>query len=318
MAQVLLTGGSSFTGLWIAEALVARGHAVVAPLRRSRSEYSGLRGERVSRLSGVAEIVFEAPFGSGRVLDLIDGRQFDALLHHAADIPNYRSLDYDVIAGVARNVEGARGIFQALARRGARAVVATGTVFESGEGGQGPGALAVTPYGLSKTLTNETFRHCAGWAGLGFGKFVIAGPFGVLEEGRFAWSLCQAWFAGRPAEIRTPRYVRDNIPVPLLALAYADLVDTMLADPNEERVARPQGFVGTQEAFGRRLAAELAPRLGLACVLEVLAQPLLIEPEIRVNSQPCLGQEWDEIRFWDDYAAYYQRIAREGLLVAPS
>jgi UDP-glucose 4-epimerase len=318
MAQVLLTGASSFSGLWIAEALVARGHLVMAPLKRSPSDYSGLRGERVARLSASAEVVFEAPFGSGPFADLIEGHRFDLLAHHAADIPNYRSPDYDVIAGVARNVEGARDVFRALARRGAGAVVATGTAFESGEGGDGPGALAVSPYGLSKALTNETFRHFARWEGLRFGKVVIAGPFGVLEEGRFAWSMFQAWFAGRPGEIRTPRYVRDNIPAPLLGRAYADLVDVMLAGRGGEQVARPQGFVGTQEAFGRRLAAEMAPRLELACAVEVWAQPVLAEPEVRINAQSCLAQDWDERGFWDDYAAYYQRIARDGLLGAPA
>lgn len=318
MAQVLLTGASSFTGLWIAEALAARGHQVVAPLLRSKADYSGLRGERVARLAGAAEIVFQAPFGAAAFLELIENRRFDLLAHHAADIANYRSPDYDAIAGVARNVEGARETFRALARRGALAVVATGTAFESGEGGEGPEALAVSPYGLSKSLTNEAYRHFARWEGLGFGKFVIAGPFGVLEEGRFVWSLMQSWFAGRPGEVRAPRYVRDNIPVPLLGRAYADLVDAMTAAPGAERVARPQGFVGTQEAFGHRLAAEMAPRLGLACAVEVWAQPVLAEPEVRVNAEPCLDQDWDEPGFWDDYAAYYQRIARDGLLGAPA
>ena len=318
MARVLLTGGSSFTGLWIAEALAARGHAVVAPLKRGLSDYSGLRGERVARLAGAAELVFEAPFGSGPFLDLIEGQRFDLLAHHAADIPNYRSADYDVVAGAARNVEGAREVFRALARRGAGAVVATGTAFESGEGGEGPGALAVSPYGLSKSLTNQTFRHFARWEGLGFGKFVIAGPFGVLEEGRFAWSMFQAWFAGRAGEIRAPRYVRDNLPVPLLGRAYADLVEAMLAGPGGDQVARPQGFVGTQDDFGRRLAAEMAPRLGLACATEAWAQPELAEPEVRINSEPCLTEDWDERGFWDDYAAYYQRIARDGTLSAPA
>ena len=45
--RILLTGGSSFTGLWFARSLAAKGHTVVAPLKGS--DYSGLRGERVSR-----------------------------------------------------------------------------------------------------------------------------------------------------------------------------------------------------------------------------------------------------------------------------
>lgn len=318
MARVLLTGASSFTGLWIAEALAAEGHAVAAPLRRTRSDYSGLRRERVDRLAGSAEIVSEAPFGSPRFLDLIEGERFDLLAHHAADIPNYRSPDYDVAQGFARNVDGAQAVFAALARRGGAAVIATGTAFESGEGGEGPQALAVSPYGLSKALTNETLRHYAHWAGLGFGKFVIAGPFGVLEEGRFCWSMMQSWFAGRPGVVRTPRYVRDNIPVPLLGEAYAALTAAVLQDGASEYAARPQGFVGTQAEFGQRLSAAMAPRLGLACEVELADQPTLAEPEVRINSDPWLRPGWDEAGFWDDYAVYYRRIAASGLLDAPA
>ena len=77
----------------------------------------------------------------------------------------------------------------AFVSAGGKAVIATGTAFEAGEGQAEPGDLAVSPYGLSKSLTNEALRHFARWRDLKFGKFVIAGPFGPLEEGRFGWSL---------------------------------------------------------------------------------------------------------------------------------
>lgn len=318
MARVLLTGASSFTGLWIAEALAAAGHQVTAPLRRERGDYSGLRRERVERLAATTEVVFDAPFASPRFLDLVRGG-FDLLAHHAADIPNYRAADYDVAEGVARNIAGAEAVFDALASSGGAAAIATGTTFEAGEGGGGPGDVAVSPYGLSKTLTNEALRNFARWRGLHFGKFVIAAPFGPLEEGRFAWSLFQSWFAGRPGQVRTPRYVRDNIPTPLLGRAYAALAERLLADAApKEAFGRPAGFIGTQEAFARRLAVEMAPRLHLACEVEALPQPELAEPEVRVNSEPWLMADWDAGAFFDDYASYYRRIAAEGLLAAPA
>jgi UDP-glucose 4-epimerase len=316
VARILLTGASSFSGLWIAEALAAAGHEVTAPLKRQEADYSGLRAERVARLKRSADAVFDAPFGSARFLDLA-ARGVDLLAHHAADIPNYRSADYDVMAGVARNTEGLEAVFRACARAGARAAVVTGTTFEAGEGGGGAGDLAVSPYGLSKTLTNEAARHFAPWSGLGFGKFVVAAPFGVLEEGRFAWSLFQAWFDGRPGQVRTPRYVRDNIPAPLLAAAYAGLTARLL-DGAGTAFGRPAGFIGTQAAFAERLAAEMRPRLGLPCEVDSLPQPELAEPERRVNSDPAIPPDWDAAAFWDDYAAYYRRLAETGRLAAPA
>jgi len=318
MAKILMTGASSFSGLWIAEALAAAGHEVTAPVRRARTDYSGLRAERVERLATSVQLVFEAPFASPAFAELAGGG-FDVLAHHAADIPNYRSASYDVMEGVNRNLLGAEAVLSAFASSGGKAVIATGTAFEAGEGHAEPGDLAVSPYGLSKTLTNEALRHFACWRGLSFGKFVIAGPFGPLEEGRFGWSLFQRWFAGEAGLVRTPRYVRDNIPVPLLAQAYAALVrDLMDGAEADQKISRPSGFVGTQEAFAHLLAREMAPRLGLACRVEAASQPELAEPLVRVNSDPWITPDWPQAVFWDDYAAYYQRIAAAGLLSAPA
>ena len=318
MAKILLTGGSSFSGLWIAQALAAAGYHVVAPVRRSLADYSGLRAERIERLANSVEVVFEAPF-AGPVFSELAGDGFDLLAHHAADIPNYRSADSDVMDGVNRNLLGAEAVLTAFVSAGGKAVIATGTAFEAGEGQAEPGDLAVSPYGLSKSLTNEALRHFARWRDLKFGKFVIAGPFGPLEEGRFGWSLFQRWFAGEPGLVRTPRYVRDHIPVPLLGQAYVALSDDLLnAAGPEQKIARPSGFVGTQEAFAHLLAREMAPRLGLACRVEAAPQPALTEPLVRVNCDPWITPGWPAAGFWDDYAAYYHRIAAAGLLSAPS
>ena len=42
-------------------------------------------------------------------------------------------------------------------------------------------------------------------------KFVIANPFGPLEEPRFTAYLAREWLGGRSAVVRTPEYLRDNI-----------------------------------------------------------------------------------------------------------
>ena len=319
MARILLTGASSFTGLWIAEALAGAGHEVVAPLRRGAEDYPGLRGERVERLAASADRVFATPLDSDAFRDLARTGRFDLFAHHAADIPGYRSPDYDVAAGVARNLAGAEAAVQAVAAGGCRALVSTSTVFEPGEGGEGPDAPAVSPYGVSKGLTGQALAGFAETAGLSFGRFVIANPFGVLEEGRMAWSLFQAWFRGEPGRVLTPAYVRDNQPVPDLAAAYARLAERLLAAPEPVRLdARPSGLVGTQGDFARRLAAEAAPRLGLACDLVLNDQVDFPEPRVRVNDEPCLPPGWTGEACFDAYCAYYARLAAEGRLNGPA
>jgi len=255
MARILLTGASSFTGLWIAEALARAGHEVVATLTRGEGDYPGLRGERVARLAASTARVFDAPLDSDLFRDLARTGRFDLFAHHGADIPGYRSPDYDVAAGVARNLAGAEAAVKAAASGGCRVLVSTATVFEPGEGGEGPEAPAVSPYGLSKGLTGQALADFAEGAGLSFGRFVIANPFGVLEEGRMGWSLFQAWFRGEPGRVLTPAYVRDNQPVPDLACAYAGLAGHLLA-------AGPGGNPGRlRPATGGRGGPAPGPRL---------------------------------------------------------
>lgn len=311
MKTVLLTGASSFTGLWMADGLAGEGWHVVAPLRRAADDYAGVRAERVKVLADVAEVVFEAPVASAAFRDLIAARRPELFAHHAADIPGYRDPGYDVEAGVARNMTGMAEAIAAFAAAGGAALLATGTYFESGEGG---GDEAASPYGLSKALTNAAQRELAHGAGLGFGKFVIPAPFGPWEEGRLVWSLFQAWTKGAPAEIRTPDYVRDHLPAPYLALAYA-WAAARLSEDGGEPVFRPSGYVERIGDFAARTAAEVRARTSLACEIVEHAQTDFPEPKRRANSEPLLD-DTEEQPFWDIYVDYYDQVQASGLLQA--
>ncbi len=108
--------------------------------------------------------------------------------------------------------------------------------------------------------------------GVAVSKFVIANPFGPFEEPRFGAYLVNTWRKGEVAEVRTPRYLRDNIHVDLLALAYAKFVR------RRSRRRRPAG--GSVPAATWRPRAhspsgwrrELAPRLGLEARVRLLTQ----------------------------------------------
>jgi len=81
-------------------------------------------------------------------------------------------------------------------------LLVTGSVFEPGAG-QGGALPAFSPYGLSKAFTSETFRYLCDRHGVSFGRFVIANPFGPMEEPRFTSSLVRAWRAGETPQVRT-------------------------------------------------------------------------------------------------------------------
>jgi UDP-glucose 4-epimerase len=307
--KVLFTGGSSFTGSWFIRELAVAGHEVTAVFRRKAEEYPDVvRRQRVALASAACRSVHGCSFGDERFLDLIGEGGWDLLCHHGAEVTNYKSPDFDAVAALANNVHNLPAVLDGLTAAGCRRVLLTGSVFEGGEGAGSQGLPDVSPYGLSKALTAQTFRYYCTRGGLGLGKFVIPNPFGPHEEPRFTAYVMKSWLDGATAVCSSPAYIRDNIPVSLLAKAYARFA-TEVPTTGFSRL-NPSGYVETQGAFTLRMAQEMRPRLGLPCLVELKKQVDFPEPRARINTDPpdadALG--WDESAAWDEMAHYYQRL----------
>jgi UDP-glucose 4-epimerase len=301
--RVLLTGASSFTGCWFAHALAEAGHEVTATLRGG--SYDGLPGQRLSRLRRSCELVEDVAFGDERFLALLSKRPFDLLCAHGAQVAGYREPGFDVAAALHANTRSADRVVPQVPR-----LLVTTSVFEPGMG-EGDGELrAFSAYGLSKAFTAETFRFHCQRHDVSFGRFVIATPFGPLEQPRFTTGLVRAWQRGEAGQVRTPGYVRDNIHVSLLARAYADFAGRMPAGGWSGCFA-PSGYREQQGAFAERFAGELGPRLGLQASLQLAADQPWDEPAVRTNCDPldaaALG--WDEPSAWDELAGWYAATA---------
>jgi UDP-glucose 4-epimerase len=304
--RLLFTGASSFTGSWFVRTLAAAGHEVVATFRSPLTAYEGVRARRVAETAAVAQPVTEVSFGSPGFLDLLREQRLDLLCHHAAEVSDYRSPDFDVEAAVAANTHELGSVLGLLAEQGTP-VVLTGSVFERDEGTGDEPLREFSPYALSKTLTAEIFERRCRETGLGLGKFVIPNPFGPWEEPRFTTYLARTWLVGETAVVQTPGYVRDNVHVSLLASAYARFVEEVASVSGANRHLGPSGYVETQGEFSQRFACELEGRLGVPCRLELADQVEFPEPRERVNVDRLDPAElgWDEARAWDELAAYY-------------
>ncbi len=304
--RILLTGGSSFTGSWFARELSDAGHYVAATFRGSADSYEGVRGARVTGLVGRVEPIWGVEFGDDRFIDAIATQDFDLLLHHAAEMTDYRSGDFDALSATAKNTRSVRAVLTRMAERGCRKLILTGTVFEPYEGVGDPAHRAFSPYGLSKHLSFELFRIEAERLGLSLGKFVIPNPFGPGEEMRFTSYLAKEWAAGRTPTVATPVYIRDNIHVSLLALAYRRLCETLPEAPGFTRSA-PSGYVESQGAFARRVGREIGTRTGRSCAIAEANQTDFPEPLFRTNAQPAAQAhpEWSESAAWDALTEYY-------------
>ena len=315
--KVLLTGASSFTGYWFARELAAAGHHVLAPLRaESAAHYSGIRRERVNRLADVAEIHWGATFGDTQFLALLaDGA--DLLCHHAARVEDYKSPDFDVVRALQENTHNIRAVVEGAKAAGLKGMLLTGSVFEQDEGAGELPRRACSPYGLSKGLSFQIARYWAETLGLPIAKFVIPNPFGPYEEPRFCDYLLIRWMQNLAASVRTPRYLRDNIHVTLLAKAYVSAAER-LANSSAFFKCAPSGYTESQGEFALRFAAEIGRRLGLKCDVVLEEQSDFSEPLVRLNTErfDAARYSWNEVEAWDQLAEYYRRIypgAQSGL-----
>jgi len=305
--KILFTGASSLTGMWFVKALVEAGHEVTVPLRGSLESYAGLRQQRIAQVEPLAKIRASCPFGSEAFLKVIQEGNWDCLCHHAADVTNYKSSDFDPAAALANNTHQLKKVLLALKEKGCQKLLLTGSVFEQDEGKGGSEALrAVSPYGLSKGITSAVFRYYASVTGFRLGKFVIPNPFGPFEEPRFTTYLIQSWFSNKTPAVNTPDYIRDNIPVSLMAQAYSRFAEQL---NNEYQQYNPSFYVEDQGTFTERFAREMRARLPLHCNFELKQQVDFPEPRIRINYEKIdpLPFNWSETKAWDELAAYYQR-----------
>jgi nucleoside-diphosphate-sugar epimerase len=305
--RILLTGASSFTGYWFATALVKAGHHVTATFRGGLEAYAAERGRRVAALAPRIEPVWNTEFGDDRFLDLVRSSACDIFCHHAAEMTNYRSDDFDALAACRGNTRNVREVLALLSQRGCARIIVTGSIFEPFEGVGDLQQHAFSPYGLSKHFSFEIFRFEAGRLGLALDKFVIGNPFGPLEEPRFTSYLAREWSAGRTPSVMTPMYVRDNIHVDLLAREYLVLCETPPLEDGGVRKATPSGYIESQGAFAQRVAAEMSRRIGRRLEVVLSRQETFLEPLIRVNCTPSQVRhpEWSEDQAWDGLYQYY-------------
>ncbi len=308
--KVLFTGSSSFTGFWFVKTLAEAGHQIVCPLRGAIEGYDGVRKTRVEKLKSLCRLVPQTLFGADAFHQLIQKEgPWDLLCHHATESANYKSHDFDVLAALKSNTLNLRSVLGALKANGLKGVVLTGSVFENDEGKGDEPLAAFSGYGLSKGLTWQMFRYYCGSANIPLGKFVIPNPFGPFEEPRFTAHLMKNWKAGNVAEVKTPDYLRDNIHVNLLAVAYATFAAGIISSGSKYSKLNPSGYVESQGEFSLRVAREVRARTGWACELKLARQEDFSEPLRRTNITPAAPQftAWNEKAAWDAFVEYYKR-----------
>lgn len=305
--KILFTGASSFSGMWFVKALVQNGHEVITTYRLPYEAYTGIRKQRMDQLIKISQPVFEASFGHKSFLAAINRTSPNLLCHHAAEVTNYKSPEFNPTSALANNTFNLKEVLQTLKNCDCHQVILTGSVFEQHEGAGTENLRAVSPYGLSKGLTSDTFAYYTTMLQMKLGKFVIPNPFGPYEEDRFTSYLARQWISGKSPTINTPQYVRDNIPISLLARAYAHFACKLSNTCLNFIKCNPSFYVESQASFTQRFSDALKKRLTLPCNYELKIQTDFSEPLIRINTETVETSkfQWNDSQFWDELSTYY-------------
>ena len=303
--RVLCTGPTSFSGAFFIEELVRAGHEVLTTFTNPVDSYTGIRAIRAQKVLQCTEYVEEVSFGDDKFLDVVRSEAIDIFCHHGAWTANYNSNDYDFQSAFANNTRNLPSICEALAKNNCKAVVVSASIFEGGINGSKP----FSPHGLIKQLTSQTTDFYAQQTGLHYSRFVIANPFGPLDNPKLIDYLCREWYAGKTPEIKTPLYVRDNIHVELLAKGFVYWLENMpLQEPTSNFA--PAGYISTMQDFVEKVAMEMRGRLSLDCAVRFAKQSDFSQPMVLVNDAPIshLFADWNEAQSWDALANHQQYL----------
>ena len=296
MVSVLLTGGTSFTGVWFADTLACADVKVHLALRAPVSAYQGARQARLRILPASVMVHEGVQHGDGTLASLIREIGPDVVGFHAHPMDSFRDAGYDHVGAVAAMTAALPAELDAAAATGSR-IVYSGTVYE-------PRAErpAVSAYGISKNTVWEHLRFGAVAREIPTTRFVIPNPFGPGEEGRFGNYLAATWAKGELPVVRTPDYVRDNIPVEELAVRYLGAV----TEPSGKTdTVNPSGYIETQGEFALRVAREVGSRLSRDLPVDALIDTPHPEPAVVVNDGSHSSTfELREKEYWDRYANF--------------
>ena len=291
--RILITGPSSFSGSFFIEALSKAGHEVVTTLTKTQSCYHGIRLQRLQKSMQYATVHEQICFGDEQFIELVHRESFDVFCHHGAWTESYNSMNYDFEKAFANNTRSMNRVCQILAANGCQKIIVSGSIFAECE-------EPFSPYGLGKKLTAETTKFCGTHFGMHVSRFVIPNPFGPLDNPKLISNLLTAWQKKQTPTVYISPYIRDNIPIDLLALGFTDWVERCPQTVGDS-VFRPSGYVSTMGDFILRVQQESRVRTLWACNVDWLAQTDFLQPMKLVNDVPLmkLFPSWNEQGFWD-------------------
>lgn len=210
--KVLVTGGAGFIASHVVDAYVARGHEVTI--------VDDLSSGRLENVNAKAELV-EADLRDPATVEMLRGRGFDLVNHHAAQI-DVRVSVADPAADAELNIVAALRLFQAMIDEGVKKIIfASSGGAAYGEPQYTPQderhpVLPLSPYGCAKLAIDQYlhfFRHVYGIRATSLRYGNVFGPRQRKDgEAGVVAIFAGALLDGQPARIHgTGEQTRDYV-----------------------------------------------------------------------------------------------------------
>lgn len=290
--KILLTGVTSFSGAWFADAMISSGLEIVGFTRNSEP----MTESQLSRITWLRQRNEQFTLVSNLKGQHLEG--IDVLCLHGTATLDYRDPNFDTNLAVKKTLEVSkelRDFFEPTV------VIHTGTFSERDESiGELP-RKSFNNYSESKSLIYEAHQELFRASKLI--KYVMPNPFGPLEPAKFTDYLLKSWAKNEVPIVNTPNYVRDNVPIDLLAKHYAEIA---LNSKNFLGSSiSPSKYIESVGQFSARYAKNINQRCGETYEVSMKKNHEYQEPRIRVNLDYCedLVTDWDEEESWDQIAA---------------
>jgi nucleoside-diphosphate-sugar epimerase len=287
MFSCLITGATSFSGIWFTKTMLDSGIECIAVSRNTESHSEIVQ----NRLNWIRK---DYPnFKLSTLEESLDISRVDVVCFHGTATFDYRNPHFDIDLAVQSTLEVSKIIHSKFKDA---LYVHTGTFSEPNES-IGNNSLSFNPYSTSKNIIYNQHKSLVDEGQLL--KYVMPNPFGPLENHKFTGYLIQQWAAGKKPLIKSPNYVRDNVPIDLLSAHYVQTLINYTKGLGA-RTAWPSKYIESNLAFAKRYANHFNALTGYPTPIDAVLHHEFEEPRIRINKDYCEDtvKGWSEIDSW--------------------
>jgi UDP-glucose 4-epimerase len=285
--RVIITGASSFTGVWISRAFNLAGWDVHSFCARAETAYQGLVAERVKLLRDFSTVHFEMQSESKEFLQKIENVMPHIFVYHHHYMTDYGSENYNLSLALKVGLTPLPEIMKSLKMIATSGIIFSSSYFENFD-------PKVSPYGESKRIIGKEIESLSSKLEIPFSKIIIPNPVGPLEnEDRFIPQLLKAARNKEDFKLTAPTKKANHVPVSFLAEGYTLLAKRLIEDKEKSFNWEPLGWEGTYESWLEEIQFSILKPLGLNVKTKFSAN---IEDAFKATDQKI---DWPE--FWNNY-----------------